>query len=223
MIKKIVHLSDLHIRTLKYIDMYERQFDKMIDELTINLEGYQIEEIRIVITGDVVHQKINVSNEMFIIMAKFFSSLAKIGKLIIIPGNHDFLENNHERIDSISPIVNVLREYDIEYYKDAGLYEDENVDWVVYSLYQNNERPIFINNPNKLTVGLFHGIIEGMSTNLDYVFTEGYSKLHFRDLDLVLCGDIHKRQVTYNIREIEVDETDVDYYLNLGWEIPDDS
>ena len=37
MIKKIIHLSDIHIRTLQYLEMYERQFDKMIEELQVLL------------------------------------------------------------------------------------------------------------------------------------------------------------------------------------------
>ena len=34
----------------------------------------------------------------------------------------------------------------------------------------------------------------GLSTDLGYEFEDAYDQLNFVDLDLLLCGDIHKRQ-----------------------------
>ena len=44
-------------------------------------------------------------------------------------------------------------------------------------------------------IGLFHSPIQGLSTDTGYEFDNAYSTLNFKDLDLLLCGDIHKRQV----------------------------
>lgn len=110
--------------------------------------------------------------------------IVHIGKVVIIPGNHDFLENNTQRIDSITPIVELLNREEIQYYKDSGVYEDENINWVVYSLYQHNQRPDFKKEEDKLYVGLFHGVIQGMSTDIGFQFEDGYNKLNFVDLDL---------------------------------------
>lgn len=194
MIKKIVHIADLHIRTYQYHDLYKRQFQLLINQLKEELKDYNHYEIRIVIAGDVAHQKINISNEQILLTSWLFTELTKIGKLIIIPGNHDFLENNTERLDSITPIVELLDNDNIMYYKDAGKYTDENIDWIVYSLYNHNIKPEYTKNYEQLSVGLFHGPIQGLMTDLGYMFEHAYDPINFIDLDLLLCGDIHKNQ-----------------------------
>ena len=194
MVKRILHISDIHIRTILHHDMYRRQFNLFLQEAKLQTNDLSSDEVRIVITGDIAHQKINISNEQMMLTSWFLSELAKIGTVVIIPGNHDFLENNTERMDSITPIIEMLNNTNIKYYKESGVYTDENVNWVVYSLYSHNQRPTFNNTEDKLYVGLFHGQIQGISTDLGFVFEDGYDKLNFLGCDLILCGDIHKRQ-----------------------------
>jgi DNA repair exonuclease SbcCD nuclease subunit len=199
MIKKIIHLSDIHVKTFQLHDLYKEQFETLIWEIqehNIKWHSEKIlwEEIRIVITGDLVHNKINIPNEQLMLLSWFLKELSKYGKVVIIPGNHDFLENNTQRMDSITPVVQLLNNPHISYYKDSGVYQDENINWVVYSLYQHNERPQFTKEEGKLHVGLFHGVIQGMSTDIGFKFEDGYDRLNFIDLDLLLCGDIHRQQ-----------------------------
>lgn len=199
MIKKIVHIADLHIRTIQLHDLYKQQFETFLENLNKHAtewteQGIQWDEIRIVIAGDIAHQKINISNEQLLLTSWFIRELSNYGKVVIIPGNHDFLENNVQRLDSITPVVELLNNPNVQYYKDKGVYPDENVNWVVYSLYQHNERPEFTKKDDKLNVGLFHGPIQGMSTDLGFQFEDAYDRLNFVGLDLLLCGDIHKRQ-----------------------------
>lgn len=194
MIKKIIHISDVHIRTYQYHDMYRKIMKDFISDIKGKLIGVEHDEIRIVITGDLFHQKIHISNEQVLLSSWFLGELIKIGKVVIIPGNHDFLENNTDRVDSISPIVDLINSPEISYYKDSGVYSDENIRWVVYSLYQHNVRPDFEKKDDGYYVGLFHGVIQGMSTDLGFKFDDGYDKLNFNGLDLLLAGDIHLRQ-----------------------------
>lgn len=195
MIKVIIHTADIHIRRTQYHENYEKQFRRFIDDAKERIKDYAYDEVRVVIAGDLVHEKINISNEQLVITSKFLNDITnELGKVIIIPGNHDFLENNHERIDSITPIVDMLHNDNIIYYKDSGVYKDENINWVVYSLYQHNQRPDF-DKEDGFYIGLFHSPIQGLSTDTGYEFENAYSTLNFKDLDLLLCGDIHKRQV----------------------------
>lgn len=199
MIKKIIHIADLHIRTIQMHDLYKIQFEKLIEEIREHAvqwteEGINWDEIRIVIAGDVAHQKINISNEQLLLTSWFLNKVSGYGKTVIIPGNHDFLENNTQRIDSITPIVELLDNKNIMYLKDSGVYTDDNINWVVYSLYQHNIRPDFTKEEGMFYVGLFHGPIMGLSTDLGYEFEDAYDPMNFVDLDLLLCGDIHKRQ-----------------------------
>jgi len=199
MIKKIVHVSDIHIRTNEYHELYDSQIQILVDDLKEKLKDYQKKEIRICVTGDVAHQKINISNEQIMLTSKFFNLLSEIGIVLIIPGNHDFLEKNHERLDSITPIVSLLDTESIIYYKNSGVYEDENIKWVVFSLYQHNVKPEYIKGDG-LYVGMFHSPIQGLSTDLGFTFEDSYSQMNFVGLDLLLCGDIHKRQ-TFTLPE----------------------
>lgn len=195
MIKRIVHIADLHIRTYQYHDLYRNQFETFLEDTKKQLEGLDHSEIRVVIAGDVTHNKINISNEQMMLSSWFIKEIAEnIGRVIIIPGNHDFLENNLERLDSITPIVELLNHDEIRYFKSSKVYKDENINWVVYSLYEHNRRPEYIKESG-LYVGLFHGPIQGLSTDLGFEFDNAFSPLNFVDLDLLLCGDIHKRQM----------------------------
>ncbi len=199
MVKRIIHIADIHIRTIQMHELYKTQFEKLIEELKVQYkkwveEGLSWENIRVVIAGDIAHQKINISNEQLMLTSWFLKQLGEFGKVVIIPGNHDFLENNTQRLDSISPIVDLLYDEPIVYYKDSGVYKDENINWVVYSLYQHNQRPEFTKEEGQFHVGLFHGPIQGLSTDLGFEFEDAYDRLNFVDLDLLLCGDIHKRQ-----------------------------
>lgn len=195
MVKKVIHIADIHIRTFQLHDLYKTQFERFLEDVKKQVVGYDYNEIRVVIAGDIAHQKINISNEQMMLTSWFIKEIAdNVGPVVIIPGNHDFLENNTQRLDSITPIVELLNHDQVHYYKNGGLYQDENINWVVYSLYEHNERPKFEKEEGKFHIGLFHGVIQGMSTDMGFQFEDGYDRMNFVDLDLLLCGDIHKRQ-----------------------------
>ena len=44
-------------------------------------------------------------------------------------------------------------------------------------------------------LGILHGPVVGLSTDIGYKFEDGFDSSRFAGCDLVLCGDIHKRQV----------------------------
>jgi DNA repair exonuclease SbcCD nuclease subunit len=48
---------------------------------------------------------------------------------------------------------------------------------------------------DKTNIGLFHGPVIGLSTDIGHKFEDGFDVAKFKGCDLVLCGDIHKRQV----------------------------
>ncbi len=188
MIKKLTHFSDLHIRLFKDHDLYRDIIRDMLSRFE------QIKPDRIVFTGDLVHSKNQMTPELIEIVAWVLTECSKIAKTILIPGNHDFLVNNTERLDALSPIINSLNSENIVYYKDRGIYEDENISWCVYSQYQGNIPPDIVD-AKGTKIGLFHGPIQGMKTDLGFDFgEEAYDVEKFNGLETVLCGDIHKRQ-----------------------------
>lgn len=191
MIKKLVHFSDLHIRLFKDHDLYRSILNDMFDQFR------EIKPDRIVFTGDLVHSKNQMTPELIEFVAETLTECAKIAKTILIIGNHDFLENNMSRLDALTPIIDSLKNENIVYLKNRGEYEDENVDWVVFSLMDHNIPPD-IEKTGRTKIGLFHGPVQGLTTDIGYKFESGFETDKFAGCDLVLCGDIHKRQV-FNI------------------------
>lgn len=189
MINKIVHFSDLHIRLFKDHDLYRDILRDMLSRFE------ELKPDRIVFTGDLVHSKNQMTPELIDMVAWVLTECSKITKTILIIGNHDFLENNVSRLDALTPIIESLNNENICYYKDRGVYKDENIDWVVYSLYEHNITPEIDSSSNNTKIGLFHGPVVGLSTDVGYKFEEGFDTHRFMGCDLVLCGDIHKRQI----------------------------
>lgn len=199
-VRKIIHMGDIHIRTFRYHEEYKTIFKQVIDEITSILSPYDREETRIVITGDLVHQKIVISNEQLILGTWFLRSLEKISPVILIAGNHDLLENNKDRIDSITPMVQFLPDSNINYFKESKCYLDDNIVWCVYSIFEGNKRPNIESarlefGNDKTYIGLYHAPLVNAKTDIGYVFDHGNDITIFKGCDLVLLGDIHKRQV----------------------------
>ena len=213
MVNKIVHFSDLHLRLFKDHDLYRKIITDMLDKFK------EIKPDRIVFTGDLVHSKNQMTPELIEIVAWVLTECTKIAKTVLIPGNHDFLNNNLNRLDALTPIIDSLKNPEIIYYRDRGVYEDENVSWCVYSQFQGNIPPE-ISEAKGYKIGLFHDPIQGLTTDTGYDFGDhAYDINKFKGLDVVLCGDIHKRQTIWLDQEIEVDEDDVENYLKKGWDV----
>jgi len=188
MINRLVHFSDLHVRLFKDHALYKSIIQKGLDEWRV------IAPDRIVFTGDLVHSKNQMTPELVEFVAWVLTECASIAKTIVIIGNHDFIESNSTRLDALTPIIDSLKNPNIVYLKTRGVYEDENINWCVYSLMDHNIPPD-IENTGRKNIGLFHGPITGLYTDIGYKFEDGYDISKFKGCDLVLCGDIHKRQV----------------------------
>ena len=191
MIKKLVHFSDLHIRLFKDHDLYRGILNNMLEQFR------EIKPDRITFTGDLLHSKNQLTPEAIEMSSWVLTECSKIAKTVLIIGNHDFLENNMSRLDALTPIIDSLQDENIAYLKSRGEYEDENVDWVVFSLMDHNIPPD-IEKTGRVKIGLFHGPVQGLTTDIGYKFDSGFDSDKFKGCDLVLCGDIHKRQV-FNI------------------------
>lgn len=199
MIKKVVHISDIHIRTMRLHDEYKSVFIKLFSDLTDLLVDYKREEIRIVVAGDLVHQKITISNEQLLLGTWFLRKLEEFGSVIVIAGNHDLLENNKDRMDSITPMVQFLPDKEINYFKESKCYLDDNIVWCVYSIFEENQRPNieaareqFGN--DKIYIGLYHAPVLNAKTDIGYEFDHGAGLEMFEGCEIVMMGDIHLRQ-----------------------------
>ena len=101
-IKTIIHYSDLHLKLYKH-------HNRDIKVLKLALEQWKkIKPDRIVFTGDFVHSKNQMTPELINLMSWVMTETAKICKCIYLIGNHDFLENNMDRMDAISPVIAIV-------------------------------------------------------------------------------------------------------------------
>lgn len=198
-IKKIIHISDLHIRNYKMHDQYKEVFKLFIGELKKISAEYEYGELKLVITGDLFHQKITVSNEQFVLGYNFLSECVKYTPIVIIAGNHDLLENNKDRLDSITPIIDTINSPNIKYLKKSECYLDNNIVWCTYSIFENNKQPKInesriLYGDDKTYIGLFHGPVLGAKTDTGHEMKHGVNLSYFKGCDMVLLGDIHQRQ-----------------------------
>lgn len=207
MVKLIIHTADIHIRANQRFEEYNEQFMKFIDKCKELSEPYEKDEIRIVICGDIVHQKINVSNELYSFTSAFIRELEKIGKVIIIAGNHDLIVDNVSRKDTLSGLfetANFKNTFYLDYELDfeSGYVIDDNITWAVYSIFNGFMRPdiekAIEENPNNIVVGLYHGEIVGSKNYNGSIFDIGLSKEEFNGCNCVMLGHIHKRQELKN-------------------------
>jgi DNA repair exonuclease SbcCD nuclease subunit len=208
MVKKIIHLADIHIRTYRMHDEYMSVFKNLMTDLTDLMVDYKKEEVRVVIAGDLVHQKIIISNEQLMLGTWFIRKLEEIAPVIIIAGNHDLLENNKDRMDSISPMVQFLFDKNVNYFKESKCYLDDNIVWCVYSIFEGNDRPDIEGaraqfGDDKTYIGLYHAPVLNAKTDIGYEIDHGAALEEFEGCDMVMLGDIHKRQ-SFNHKGIPI-------------------
>ena len=201
MIQKLYHCADLHIRLYKRHDEYREQFQKFFDSVKQDIEENKLtrEEVRIVIAGDIVHSKNQMTPELINIVTWFFKSCCDIADTIVILGNHDFLANNLDRMDALTPIIETMGDDRLKFLKHTGCYEDNNIVWCVYGHMEESQRPNIEEARekygDKTYVGLYHDPLIGLKTNVGFEFEDGQDISIFDGCDFVCCGDIHLYQV----------------------------
>ncbi len=224
MVRVVAHLADIHIRTFRQHDEYKEVFITLMAQLIDLVKDFKREEVRIVIAGDLVHQKIIISNEQLMLGTWFLMKLEEIAPVIIIAGNHDLLENNKDRMDSITPMVQFLPNANINYFKESKCYLDDNIVWCVYSIFEENKKPDIEGariefGSDKTYIGLFHGPIINAKTDINYSIDHGAELEIFEGCDMVMLGDIHRRNFFNYKQTLEIDENDLKAYEKMGWSI----
>lgn len=207
MVKKIIACADIHFPTFQKIDELEAQLEKFYAEcVRIVREEGGPEHVRIAVAGDIFHNKLGITNESILAVYKFFKRLNDIAKTIVIIGNHDFLMNNTDRVDSLSPLFEIgdlpnVIFLDKELGKKSGCYVDDNVVWCLYSSFSAFSQPDIESNLIKypkdkyVYVGIIHGSINGSIMNTTgRLVTKDLSPDIFKGCDCVIAGHIHKRQ-----------------------------
>ena len=207
MITKIIACSDIHIPNFNGLEDLKETLQKFVEECKkiVEEEGDK-SKVRIVVCGDLVDKKLEVSNETMIMLYWFLSELGKVAKTVVIIGNHDMLMNNTDRVDSLTPIFEIGKLSNVVYLDKeldfkSGCYKDDNVVWCLYSSYDAFNTPDIesfkVKSRSKTPlsyVGLIHTDINGAITVTNFVTENGIDPKVFENCDFVIAGHIHKRQ-----------------------------
>lgn len=209
MVKCVIQVADIHVRNMMRHEEYVEQFENFIESCrdVIKKGKYEKDEVRILICGDLVHQKNTISNELITLISVFIRKLEDVAKVLVYTGNHDLVVNNLGRMDTLTAVFDtagfdnaVLLDQLTDY--ESGTIVDDNIIWALYSIHDDYRRPDIESAkeeaPDNIVVGLFHGPVVGSQVNNGTVMESGIDGDVFEGCDIVMAGDIHKRQILKN-------------------------
>ena len=184
---KFAHIADTHIRNLKRHKEYRHVFADLYEKIKEHNVDY------IIHCGDIAHTKTQLSPEYFDLAQSFLKSLADIAPTYVIPGNHDGNLRNSTRQDAITPIVNALAHPNLFYLKESQeVHLNDKFCLNSLSMFDENNW-VTPTNKKKINIALYHGLIDGSSTDIGFRFNHGDHKIGiFRKFDFAFLGDIHK-------------------------------
>ena len=194
MISNIAHFADIHISNdIKRHEEYREQFGKIYDLLRIHKPD------RIVISGDLFHDKLQANNECKELAGELLNNLSTIAPVILTVGNHDINIKSLTRVSSTDVLVKLINNGKITYLTKSGFFPDDNVVWVNHSHLQKHinpwHSPKHEYDESKTYIDLFHdpvnacildnGTCANKQSNRNMVDFKG---------DYGMFGDIHKFQ-----------------------------
>ena len=183
------HISDTHIRNLKYHEEYRIVFKNIYDRLQQDCPDY------IIHTGDMAHTKTQLSPEYFELTSEFLKNLADIAPTYIILGNHDGNLKNENRQDAITPIIEALKHPNLHLLKNSG--ETQLTDSVCLNVLSVFDRDNWVSpsDQSMVNIALYHGAIMGCQINDGWSLENGEDDINvFKNFDFAMLGDIHRTQ-----------------------------
>ena len=193
-LRKIAHCADIHIRLFKRHDEYREAFNTFYEQL----RQTDLTNGVIVVAGDILHAKTDMSPEMVELASEFLRNLADIAPTFVIAGNHDLNLSNMNRLDSLTPIIKNLNHSNLHYLKHSDIYQVADVDFAVFSILDDRDQWPSVEKcrKNAKKIALYHGPVHGAQTDIKYVITNRHVDVTtFEGYDVVLLGDIHKYQI----------------------------
>lgn len=188
-IKNCYHMSDIHIRvSSRRYDEYKHIFNKLYKLLKEEEDGI------IVITGDLLHSKCELSANCIDLTFEFLKNLSSIFPTFLILGNHDLNLENLDEIDSITAIIKGRNIPNLYYLKDSGIYEYNNIVFGVSSLIDNKH--VYANDihSDKIKIALYHGRVAGCVNDVGFRLNQEKLLTEFDGYNFVMLGDIHTQQ-----------------------------
>lgn len=192
MIKTIIHLSDIHIRTVTRHQEYRQVFAKVYQDI----ESYNPDETIIVITGDVAHSKNTISSEFVDMTYSFLEELSLRLPTFVFPGNHDGNLKNTSRLDALSPICKAVANQtgNLHFIKDSRSVDYKNLTFQHFSVFDEKNWEKLKNVDGQTNIGIYHGTVNNTQLDRGIKLKSDVTPELFKDMDMTLLGDIHIQQ-----------------------------
>lgn len=206
--KYIIHLADIHIRTGTETYSRYNEYLAVFENLKKSLLSNKINQDNsiILVAGDIFHNKNKVENFGLNLFKQFINILTTIATTVIIPGNHDFLQqypNDPSLLDSIL-LTNIENLY---YLNTTTTITLGNIGISTISvkdtLIPGEGSGIIKDLPDfptifdkKIKVALFHGSFckTYFNHNQEVDSNNSYPLEMLKDFDIACLGDIHLHQ-----------------------------
>jgi DNA repair exonuclease SbcCD ATPase subunit/DNA repair exonuclease SbcCD nuclease subunit len=193
-VKNIIHIADIHIRLLNRHNEYKEVFNELYKEISLTNKNTIV-----FIGGDIVHNKIDITNEMLDLVFEFLNNIVNLRPVVLIKGNHDLNVNNQTRKSILDVVVPMINNPQLNYIDDSeNVYYHNNLDFILYPFINNNLPNINELNENNIKIGMFHGCVNGSKTDSGMTLESDTNIKRFKDVDILLLGDIHKFQILSN-------------------------
>ena len=206
-IKLVIHCADIHIRNVQRHEEYAQQLERFVEKCKEIAAPYQKEEVRILICGDLVHSKNQISNELIVFASVFLRKLEQIAKVIVISGNHDLVVDNQTRTDTLTALFETARFSNCYFFDKmlgykSGCITDANIVWALYSIYDDFMAPSLdtikeYKEKGSKIIGLYHGSVVGARLQNGTVMDNGLKTKAFEGCDIVMAGHLHLRQTLH--------------------------
>jgi len=219
-IRKIIQLSDLHIkngdvnksRYNEYLQVFNNLCDMIHQIPNIHTESV------IIITGDIFDIKNRVESCAIDLFFKLLKMLSSIAPVYLIQGNHDYRQDETDTPDILSSLLQNNQDPNITYLHKTGTYVVGDVGFGLVSVNDTLQKgnthgkvdtlpPFPKDFPTSVQtkIALFHGDVRN-STLQNYTSHQtGYPIEWFDGFHLGLFGDIHLQQV-HNATSIRYDD-----------------
>lgn len=193
-LKTVIHIADIHIRLFRRHEEYEAAFERLYQDI----DAKKLKDFVIVVAGDIVHAKTDMSPEMVEVTSKFLTRIADFAPTIMIAGNHDCNLANTNRMDALTPIVNNLKHPNLYYIRESDVVYVADTAFAVCSIFDEQENWPSVDTIEDVTtkIALYHGPVHGSTTDANFTITNRHVHVDtFDGYDVVMLGDIHKHQV----------------------------
>jgi len=212
---KIIHLSDIHIRTGDPEKARYKDYLQVFNDLIEQFSNVDLTDALFVITGDTFHHKGKIEPCGIKLTNFLFKKLLELAPVIIICGNHDYRQDDPEIPDMIETLLDLYqKKYALYYLNKTGSYVFNNIGFGVVDIRDalksyntSGKKDLLIEFPKSellkdvdYKIALFHGWVQDKPNDKDCF--QCYPLSWIGDYPYVLLGDIHRHQVHFTEQTI---------------------